>query len=161
MWRSSHARRLHSWHRRPSRATSIWGWRSSRASMQGSAAMPIFSRRCCGTSSTMRYVTFPRGPGCLFASQEARGICSCASRIRAGIPPELRARVLHRFVRADGSGTSGSGLGLAIIAEIVESHRGSFTFAERADGLGLIADVSLPLWKMRGVSSQNSPAPHA
>ena len=78
-----------------------------------------------------------------------------------GIPPELRARVLHRFVRAGGSGTSGSGLGLAIVAEIVESHRGSFVLAERADGSGLIADVSLPLWKMRSASSQNSPDPHA
>lgn len=78
-----------------------------------------------------------------------------------GIPPELRARVVHRFVRAGGSGTSGSGLGLAIVAEIVESHHGSFVLAERADGPGLVADVSLPLWKMRGVSSPNSPNPHA
>ncbi|MBV2186544.1 MAG: hypothetical protein KUL88_18640 [Rhizobium sp.] len=78
-----------------------------------------------------------------------------------GIPPELRSRVLHRFVRAGASATAGSGLGLAIVVEIVESHHGSFTLAERADGSGLIADDSLHLWKKRSASCQDSPDPHA
>ena len=45
-----------------------------------------------------------------------------------GIPPELRARVLHRFSRASGSTAPGSGLGL-LVAAIIESHHGSFALA--------------------------------
>ena len=77
-----------------------------------------------------------------------------------GIPSELRARVLHRFFRASGSATSGSGLGLSIVAAIVESHHGSLALSERAEGAGLIVDVSLPSWKARGVGGHNSPDPN-
>ena len=93
-------------------------------------------------------VRLARGEGALLLRVEDSG---------PGIPSELRARVLHRFFRASGSTTPGSGLGLSIVAAIVESHHGSFTLAGRADGSGLIADVSLPLWKGRSVNGQNSP----
>ena len=77
-----------------------------------------------------------------------------------GIPSELRARVLHRFFRASGSTTPGSGLGLSIVAAIVESHHGSLALSERAEGAGLIVDVSLPSWKARDVGGHNSPDPN-
>ena len=96
-------------------------------------------------------VRLARGEGALLLRVEDSG---------PGIPSELRARVLHRFFRASGSTTPGSGLGLSIVAAIVESHHGSLALSERAEGPGLIVDVSLPSWKARGVSGHNSPDLH-
>lgn len=96
-------------------------------------------------------VRLARGEGALLLRVEDSG---------PGIPSELRARVLHRFFRASGSTMPGSGLGLSIVAAIVESHHGSFALAGRADGAGLIANVSLPLWKAHSVGGQNCPDPN-
>lgn len=61
-----------------------------------------------------------------------------------GIPAEQRAAVIERFHRLPGTVGAGSGLGLAIVERITDSHDGRLTLAERADGPGLRASVSLP-----------------
>jgi two-component system, OmpR family, sensor histidine kinase TctE len=58
----------------------------------------------------------------------------------SGIPPEMRAKVLERFVRLPGSKGSGSGLGLAIVKEIAEGHGASLELLD-ARGGGLLARV--------------------
>lgn len=57
-----------------------------------------------------------------------------------GIPPEMRDKVLERFVRLPGSRGSGSGLGLAIVKEIAEGHGARFDLLD-APGGGLLACV--------------------
>ena len=64
-----------------------------------------------------------------------------------GIPEDLRAGVLERFVRVDASrerGTGGAGLGLAIVAEIVRVHEGEIEISESPSG-GARVRVLLPL----------------
>jgi two-component system OmpR family sensor kinase len=64
-----------------------------------------------------------------------------------GIPPAQRNRVLQRFQRLEGDGTSGSGLGLAIVRAIVERHRGEIVLADASPGgvpPGLAVRVTLP-----------------
>ncbi len=52
-----------------------------------------------------------------------------------GIPPQDLERIFERFHRADPSRTGpGTGLGLAIVREIVTSHGGTVTAANRTDG---------------------------
>ena len=61
----------------------------------------------------------------------------------AGIPEEERAEVLRRFARGQGTG-EGSGLGLAIVSRALDVLGGSLTLADRDDGTGLLAQVTLP-----------------
>ena len=58
-----------------------------------------------------------------------------------GIAPELREKVLERFMRLPGTRGSGSGLGLAIVAEIAEGHRARFELLDAPGGQGLLARV--------------------
>lgn len=62
-----------------------------------------------------------------------------------GIPESERARVLERFYRVRGTAGAGSGLGLAIVRDIAELHRGSIALANRANGPGTLATLTLPL----------------
>lgn len=65
----------------------------------------------------------------------------------SGIPPDLKARLFDRFVRADasrsrGSG-GGSGLGLAIVAAIMDAHDGEYG-ADDTPGGGATIWVEFP-----------------
>ena len=62
-----------------------------------------------------------------------------------GIPADGRARVFERFYRLPGAPTEGCGLGLAIVREVAESHGGTVTLGEGADGRGLNVRVQFPL----------------
>ena len=61
-----------------------------------------------------------------------------------GIPPDERERVFERFYRSLDAGSEGTGLGLAIVREIVASHDGTITLAERDPPPGLLVSVRLP-----------------
>jgi two-component system OmpR family sensor kinase len=54
-----------------------------------------------------------------------------------GVPAPDRARVLDRFYRASGAGSTGSGLGLAIVKAIAEMHRATIVLdqSQRLGGL--------------------------
>ena len=54
-----------------------------------------------------------------------------------GVPEPDRARVLDRFYRASGAGSTGSGLGLAIVKAIAEMHRATLVLdqSQRLGGL--------------------------
>jgi signal transduction histidine kinase len=60
----------------------------------------------------------------------------------AGLDPSLRAKVLHRGVRAD-EAAPGSGLGLAIVADLVELYGGAISLDTSPLG-GLRAILRLP-----------------
>lgn len=62
----------------------------------------------------------------------------------AGIPAEMRSKVLERFVRLPGSRGAGSGLGLAIVKDIADAHRARLDLIDGEDGKGLCARVSFP-----------------
>ena len=62
-----------------------------------------------------------------------------------GIPPELGRRVFERFVRSGRDGGRGSGLGLAIVSAVAESHDGSVSLEEPADGTGTRFVIRIPL----------------
>ena len=61
-----------------------------------------------------------------------------------GIPPDERERVFERFYRRLDAGSEGTGLGLAIVREIVASHDGTISLAERDPPPGLLVTVRLP-----------------
>lgn len=67
----------------------------------------------------------------------------CVSDDGPGIPPEERARVLHRFYRLGNNDMPGSGLGLSIVARIAELHGARFLLGESSMG-GLAAYIDLP-----------------
>ncbi|MGJ5816627.1 ATP-binding protein [Paludibaculum fermentans] len=60
-----------------------------------------------------------------------------------GLPPELRAAVLERGVRAD-EAAPGSGLGLAIVRDLAELYGGSIAL-EESPQRGLRARLTLPV----------------
>ncbi|CAP54617.1 putative two-component sensor histidine kinase [Gluconacetobacter diazotrophicus PA1 5] len=54
----------------------------------------------------------------------------------AGIPPDSRERVFHRFVRLDDSrSVPGSGLGLSLVRAIVRLHGGTIALSDNRPGL--------------------------
>ncbi|HEY9214968.1 MAG TPA: ATP-binding protein, partial [Ancylobacter sp.] len=64
-----------------------------------------------------------------------------------GIPPEERDRVFEPFVRLDPSRnreSGGTGLGLTIVKQVVDTHGGQITLADREGG-GLSVTVRLPV----------------
>ncbi len=63
-----------------------------------------------------------------------------------GIPEKDRTRVLDRFYRASGAGTTGSGLGLAIVKAIAEMHHAVVTLDEsqRLGGLRVRVAFGVP-----------------
>ena len=63
-----------------------------------------------------------------------------------GIPEKDRARVLDRFFRASGAGSTGSGLGLAIVKSIAEMHHAVVTLddSQRLGGLRVRVAFSRP-----------------
>ena len=67
----------------------------------------------------------------------------------AGIPSELREKVLERFFRAESSrSTEGSGLGLSLVAAAAKLHGGKIALEDNApddDNPGLRAVLSLPV----------------
>ena len=69
-----------------------------------------------------------------------------------GIPAEQRDTVLERFNRLPGTDEAGSGLGLAIVERIASVHDARLTLADREDGPGLRASVSIPV----GSSAQSA-----
>ena len=62
-----------------------------------------------------------------------------------GVPPELRERLFERFVRGAGDRGGSSGLGLSIVRAVAESHGGTVTLQEPAEGRGACFVVRLPL----------------
>jgi two-component system OmpR family sensor kinase len=63
-----------------------------------------------------------------------------------GIPEKDRSRVLDRFYRASGAGSTGSGLGLAIVKSIAEMHHAAVVLdqSQRLGGLRARIAFSLP-----------------
>jgi two-component system NtrC family sensor kinase len=61
----------------------------------------------------------------------------------AGIPPELRERVLEPFFTTKPVG-AGTGLGLSITQSIVKKHRGTLELRD-AEGGGTTAIIRIPL----------------
>jgi hypothetical protein len=53
--------------------------------------------------------------------------------------------VFERFVRSGRDGGRGSGLGLAIVSAVAESHDGSVSLQEPADGTGTRFEIRIPL----------------
>ena len=54
--------------------------------------------------------------------------------------------VFERFFRVDDAKTSGSGLGLPIVREIATYHHGEARLIPNASGVGVTAQVRLPLY---------------
>jgi two-component system sensor histidine kinase QseC len=61
-----------------------------------------------------------------------------------GISDAEKALVFQRFYRIETPEVEGAGLGLAIVADIVERLGGTIGLRTPADGLGLLAEVTLP-----------------
>ncbi|WP_025918119.1 ATP-binding protein [Herminiimonas sp. CN] len=61
-----------------------------------------------------------------------------------GLSEQDKERVLHRFYRADDSGTSGSGLGLSIVERIAQVHRATITLETGLHGTGLGVSILFP-----------------
>jgi len=83
----------------------------------------------------------------------AQAVVSVSDR-GPGLPPGSEERVFERFWRANGGrtrGTGGSGLGLAIVREIVSTHGGSVSAANRPGG-GAEFIVCLPVASRREVT---------
>jgi two-component system nitrogen regulation sensor histidine kinase NtrY len=59
-----------------------------------------------------------------------------------GLPAEDHARLTEPYVTHKLKGT---GLGLAIVKKIMEDHGGSVTLSDRADGIGAVATLTLPV----------------
>jgi signal transduction histidine kinase/CheY-like chemotaxis protein len=81
--------------------------------------------------------------------QDARLIVRDSGR---GIDPEFLPMIFDRFTQADPSPTrsaGGLGVGLALVRELVELHGGEIEANNRADGLGAIFIVRLPLQAVR------------
>ena len=62
-----------------------------------------------------------------------------------GIPEEALPRIFDRFYRAAPPDIEGTGLGLAIASKIAERNRFDLSVANRSDGKGVLAQVSIPL----------------
>ncbi len=78
----------------------------------------------------------------LGATQSAAAIQIAVDDDGPGLPPELRAKVLERGVRADQS-TSGSGLGLAIVRDLAELYGATLALDGSPLG-GLRATLTFP-----------------
>ncbi len=59
-----------------------------------------------------------------------------------GLPAEDHARLTEPYVTHKPKGT---GLGLAIVKKIMEDHGGTVTLADRPDGVGAVATLTLPV----------------
>jgi two-component system, OmpR family, sensor kinase len=62
-----------------------------------------------------------------------------------GIPEDALPRIFDRFYRAAPPDIEGTGLGLAIASKIAERNRFDLGVANRTDGKGVLALVSIPL----------------
>lgn len=67
---------------------------------------------------------------------DAAAIVATVADDGPGIPPEMRGRVLERFVRLESSRTTpGSGLGLSLVLAIAQLHDAHLDLADNAPGL--------------------------
>jgi two-component system sensor histidine kinase QseC len=80
-------------------------------------------------------VSVTRAPGALVLRVADNG---------PGIAQEERDRVLDRFYRIVGSSGQGSGLGLSIVKRIADLHHASIRLLSKAQGTGLVVEVSFP-----------------
>ena len=81
------------------------------------------------------------GKVCLHLSAGGRAAVLRVGDSGAGIPPEERVAVLHRFYRAKRAAhTDGSGLGLSLVAAIVRLH--GFTLAMHDQAPGFVVEVT-------------------
>lgn len=80
-------------------------------------------------------VSVTRAPGALVLRVADNG---------PGIAQEERDRVLDRFYRIVGSSGQGSGLGLSIVKRIADLHHASIRLLPKAQGTGLVVEVSFP-----------------
>ncbi|WNV76018.1 cell wall metabolism sensor histidine kinase WalK [Geodermatophilus sp. DSM 44513] len=72
-----------------------------------------------------------------------------------GVPPEDRARIFERFVRADrGVRREGAGLGLAIVRSIARAHGGEVTVGSAPSG-GALFVLHLPLSLLRRCGAED------
>jgi signal transduction histidine kinase len=70
------------------------------------------------------------------ARRQDRSVEVCVADNGPGIPPEMRDKVLQRFVRLESSRTSpGYGLGLSLAAAIANLHDAPLSIADNAPGL--------------------------
>lgn len=67
-----------------------------------------------------------------------------------GLSPEDQAKVGQRFYRVLGNAAAGSGLGLSIIRRIAELHGGTLDLHVNSNGVGLTAELRLPLQGVSG-----------
>jgi two-component system, NtrC family, nitrogen regulation sensor histidine kinase NtrY len=67
-----------------------------------------------------------------------------------GLPQEDRARLTEPYVTHKPKGT---GLGLAIVKKIMEDHGGRLALADRTDGPGAVATLSLPMKVVESVGA--------
>jgi two-component system nitrogen regulation sensor histidine kinase NtrY len=70
-----------------------------------------------------------------------------------GLPEEDRARLTEPYVTHKPKGT---GLGLAIVKKIMEDHGGTLTLADRPEGPGAVAGLTLP--RTMAMAAQQPPA---
>ena len=61
-----------------------------------------------------------------------------------GIPPDERAKVVERFVRASNARGNGSGLGLAIVNDVTTLHRGGLSIDAGPNGIGTTVRITFP-----------------
>ena len=61
-----------------------------------------------------------------------------------GIPPDERAKVIERFVRASNARGNGSGLGLAIVNDVTTMHRGGLSIDAGPNGIGTTVRITFP-----------------
>jgi signal transduction histidine kinase len=73
-----------------------------------------------------------------------------------GVPPDVRARIFDRFVRAGGEAGGGTGLGLAIVRAVAARHGGSVEVADGPAG-GAVFTVRLPVWPVARAAAGHSP----
>lgn len=120
------------------------------ASYEGPAHLPFDGRptalkRALGNlvSNALKY----GGAAELILSEVDGGLRITVADHGPGIPEEARERVFAPFYRLEVSrsrDTGGTGLGLAVARSIVRRHGGDITLADRPEGSGLVATVSLP-----------------
>jgi signal transduction histidine kinase len=75
-----------------------------------------------------------------------------------GVPPDLAEKVFDRFVRGASDRGGSSGLGLAIVRAVADSHRGTVSLEQRAEGRGARFVVRFPARNASELRQETNPA---
>ncbi len=111
--------------------------------------------RCLGAPDEVRAlfsslmdnaVRYTPSGGRIDVSIEERDACFVVAFANSGpgLPKGVEDRVFDRFFRAAPQGTEGTGLGLAIARRVAQRHGFGLTVANRPDGPGVVARVTIP-----------------